>query len=318
MKKNLSKKIYYWASNIEKNSGEGILANKFLNLLNRNYKNYKFIKLNNFNNKDNFLYNYVLPFWGIVKIWKYYLKGNKVSYVNYLPIWNIFIFLFLPKKTIFGPITGTDTKKNPIYNLFKLVGIYFLKKSSNNLLFSHDQFKKYFTKRRNIFYNFLFYEFKIKHLSKNKKFDIVFYYKKNKNKGNNFLISILKNIPSKYSIAIFGDFIPDFKIKKNIKNFGTISRKKAINIISLSKFALTSKENHFSFFALDSVSRGLNVFYNKKLKIYKDLKTNMFFPLDFNDINFSLNYIVKNLAKKKRKTFFYFSYKNFDEYLFDK
>ena len=163
MKKNLSKKIYYWANNTEKNSGEGILANKFLKLLSENFKNYKFINLNNFNKNNNFIYNYLLPFWGILKIWKYYLNGNKVSYINYLPIWNIFIFLLLPKKTILGPITGTNTKKNLVYNFLKLVGIYILKKSNSKLLFSHDQFKKYFPNKKKIFFNFLFYEFKIQH-----------------------------------------------------------------------------------------------------------------------------------------------------------
>ena len=104
-------------------------------------------------------------------------------------------------------------------------------------------------------------------------------------------------------------------MKKNIKNFGIVSRKKALNIINLSKFALTSKENHYSFFSLDSLSRGLNIFYNKKLKIYNNLKTNMFFPINFNNIDLSINYIINQLNKRKRKKFFYFNCKNFDKYI---
>ena len=38
------------------------------------------------------------------------MKGNKICYINYLPIWNFLIFVVLPKKTILGPITGIDLK----------------------------------------------------------------------------------------------------------------------------------------------------------------------------------------------------------------
>ena len=45
------KKIFYWCNDIQENSGEGILANKFLKLLKNNYNNYKFINLNRFKKK---------------------------------------------------------------------------------------------------------------------------------------------------------------------------------------------------------------------------------------------------------------------------
>ena len=45
------KKIFYWSNDIQKNSGEGILAGNFLKLLKNKYGNYKYINLNKFKKK---------------------------------------------------------------------------------------------------------------------------------------------------------------------------------------------------------------------------------------------------------------------------
>ena len=117
------KKIYYWVNDIEKNSGEGILANNFLKLIKIKFKNHKYININNFSKKNNLLYNYLSPFCGVILIWTYHLQGKKVSYINYLPILNFLLFLLLPKETILGTITGTNTKKNILYLVLKNIGI---------------------------------------------------------------------------------------------------------------------------------------------------------------------------------------------------
>ncbi len=309
------KKIFYWANDFEENSGEGILARNFLNLLKKNLKNYKYINLNKFKKRNNILYNYITPLYGIIKIWKYHSKGYKVCYINYLPIWNILIFLLLPKNTILGPITGTTTKKNILYKLFCFIGAIILRRKEK-LLFSHNQLKVYFSNNKKNFYNFLFYKFKVKDVAPKKKFEIVFYFKDNNNKGNYFLINLLKEISQKHKIAIIGDNLPKPTNTKNIINFGTLKRNQAIKVIGSANFALTSKENHFSFFALDCLSKGLKVFYNEKLKIPNDIKTNMFIPINFTNLNNSINTVQKTLRKKKNKrSFFKFKSKNFDKYL---
>ena len=144
-------KIYYWASNIKKNSGEGILALNFLSLLKKKYKNHKFINLNQLSHKETFFYNYILPYVGVFKLWRYYLGGEKICYINYLPIWNFLLFLVLPKSTILGPITGTNIKKSYIYRILKHIGIFFLKKN-NKILFSHNQFRKYFKEKKKLLF----------------------------------------------------------------------------------------------------------------------------------------------------------------------
>ena len=171
-------KIYYWASNVKKNSGEGILALNFMSLLKVKYKNCILIKLNNFNQKENFFYNYILPFFGIFKLWIYHIKGKNICYINYLPIWNFLIFMILPSKTILGPVTGTNSKKNIIYNLLKHIGIFYLKLKSDKILFSHSQFKIYFKNYKKAYYNFILYNFNFKKSLANKRFDYIFYFKK--------------------------------------------------------------------------------------------------------------------------------------------
>ena len=168
-------------------------------------------------------------------------------------------FFTFTKETILGPITGTTTKKNLLYKFLVFIGIGVLKIKKKKLLFSHDQFKKYFKSNKKYFFNFLFYNFKIDYNGPKKKFDLVFYFKKNTNKGNYFLINLIEKISYKYKIAVIGDNYPKFKSNKNIRSFNC-NRKRAHKIISLSNFALSSKENHYSFFVLDSLSKGLSVF----------------------------------------------------------
>ena len=116
-------KIYYWANNISKNSGEGILALNFLKLLKKKIKKQYYLNLINLKKRKFFFIIMFFHFGGVARIWKCYLEGRKVCYLNYFsPIWN-FLLVLLPKETIMGPITGTNTKKK--FNL------YFFKKNWN-------------------------------------------------------------------------------------------------------------------------------------------------------------------------------------------
>ena len=108
LKKN-KKIIYYWASNEENNNGEGFLAKNYLIFIKKNFKNYKLQPINNFNYSDQntLFYKYLVPLIGALILWKYYIKNQKISYINYLPAWNIILILLLPPKTIIGPVSGS-------------------------------------------------------------------------------------------------------------------------------------------------------------------------------------------------------------------
>jgi hypothetical protein len=147
------KNIYFWACDICKSSGEGILARSFikkLKIYNKNYKiinickKSKFQKKNLEQNCSNFFHKYIFPLYGIYVLWKYHLNGKITCYINYLPLWNILIFLLLPQKTILGPITGSyplkkwSIKLNFIYKISSVI----LKIKYNKLLFSTNFFAK--------------------------------------------------------------------------------------------------------------------------------------------------------------------------------
>ena len=109
----IKKNIYIWISDYSNFTGEGNLARLFVNLRLKNRYNIKICKFKskNYLVKKIFNYKYILPFLGVINCWKYYFLGKKVCYLNYLPLWNILIFILLPPKTILGPITGGSNFK---------------------------------------------------------------------------------------------------------------------------------------------------------------------------------------------------------------
>lgn len=309
----MKKKFYYWANDINENSGEGILGNNFLFLLKKKYPSFKMINLNRYKKRHTFFYNYITPFLSLPYLHFYNLKGYKTSYINYLPIWNFLLILLMPQKTLLGPITGSDLKKNFLYIFFKFLGIAVLKIKYKYLLFSHEQFKKFFKYNKNIKYNFLLFNFNNK-ITVLKKYDFIFYLRKHNNKGNFFLIQLIDYFSKYFTIAIIGDYLDNFKNKKNIFFFGNISRSKARKIISRSKFAVGTRENLFSFFTLDCLSYYLDVFYNKNFKINKSIKTNLLHSINFDNPKKAISK-VRYILSKKRKKYIYLKKENFLNYL---
>lgn len=293
-------KIFYWASDISKNNGEGILAENFLILLKKNNPNFRLIKIKKISlNPNSFVDKYILPFYGIFKIWIYHLQNQKTCYINYLPLWNFLIFLLLPKKTLLGAITGTIIKRKfgLILNFFNKLSIKIISIKFDKILLSTNFFKKEFKKKR-VFDNFLLYNFKYQKESKTKKFDFIIYYRKHNIKGNNFLLEIVKFLIKNYKIAVIGEKLLDHK---NIKNFGYLPRNLAKKIISQSKYGIASAENLYSFFAQDCLSSKLIIFYNKVFKKYCYHFQKQLVPIDFSKVKKSEKIILFNLKKNKFK-----------------
>ena len=96
---------------------------------------------------------YLSTIYGIIYCWKKFLKNERVCYLNYLPLWNFLIFVFLPPKTILGPITGgANYSKSNIFSyfirgiifpLFYKISEFSLNLRQSNLVFSTDLLKKY-------------------------------------------------------------------------------------------------------------------------------------------------------------------------------
>ena len=203
--------IFVWSSDYENFTGEGLLARCFvenyfknkgtIKIISNNSdyilkKKYSFLKKKKYFN--NFLTKYLYPFYGVILVWYYHLKGKQTCYVNYLPLWNFLIFIFLPKETILGPITGNIYKDNfynlntffrkiifPIFYFISLKIIFFKYK---NVIFSTDNLKEIIPKNKIKYclFNFclLFYN---KRKLTTKKIDFLFYIRKHPLKSNFFI-----------------------------------------------------------------------------------------------------------------------------------
>ena len=130
---------------------------------------------------------------GIFKIWKEHFANKKTIYLNYLPLWNFFIFLLLPKNTVLGPITGGSnfTKSNSlnyyvrkyIFPILFFISLKIIKKKFNLIIFSTDLLRKYIKNDQKFIFNYCLNIYKNKFFKNKKVYDIIFYYRKNRNKN---------------------------------------------------------------------------------------------------------------------------------------
>ena len=142
-------RLFVWACDFSNKTGEGKLARLFIKYLKKN-KNYKII----LNQKKTLNYKYISTIIGIIYCWKKYLKNQKVCYINYLPLWNFIIFIFLPPKTILGPITGGAKHtglniesifiRSLIFPLCYKISEFFLALRDSKIIFSSNLLKKKF------------------------------------------------------------------------------------------------------------------------------------------------------------------------------
>ena len=324
-----------WVSDCSLTSGEGILANKFIDILykkkkfqnalvksfeNEFYYSKKDIK-NSLSIKNNFIHKYIAPFYGVYFLSKY-ASSKRIIYVNYLPLWNFFIFLLLPKKTILGPITG-GSYDGPVSNInlfirkyifpfFYRISLKIIYKKYNNLLFSTELCKKYVDKKfyKRTLFNFVFIFFKRTYKKKKIKYDVVFYNRNHPLKKTTILLKILVNLKNKFNVYIFGDYLSKFK------NFGFISKNKVLDLLNKTRIAFSSSENLYSLFSLDCLNNRVFIFFDKTTHVNLKYKSKYFIPVNYanvetvkkeiNILGKKANYVVndsifENHVKNKKK-----------------
>lgn len=278
-----------WASDYAENSGEGNLARLFTKYLIKR-KNYK-IK---FNKMNNIKYNkYFSPFIGILYCWKYYFVNKNVAYINYLPLWNFFIFMFLPPKTILGPITGGAKYSSRhklnflirkyLFTLFYKISECFLLLRSSEIIFSTDLLKEKLSKKlkQKSKFNFLIKNIRIsKFKNKKRSIDLILYYRKHMNKESFFPKKFIRRMAkSGAKISVIGDKLNI----KNIKNYGYLKNINVQRLQAQSKFTIASGENIYSIFTVECL------LYNVKVLIEKKHYTQINF--------FKKNFLVTNFDK---------------------
>ncbi len=300
----IKKQIFIWCCDLSKTTGEGILANKFINDLKLFNQKLKF-NINKPSKQKNILIKRFLnPLFGVIYLWKiFFTKKNKtICYVNYLPLWNFLLFVFLPPNTLLGPITGGSLyNKNSlinyilrkyILNLFNYISVLILNIRHKKLLFSTDLLKKKINNDKHYF-NYVLKDLKIKKNKIKKKYDLIFYLNEHKNKDTNLQIKLANNLSSNFKIITVGKKIENSKIR----NLGYIPRNNLLKILEKTKFAFLSSENLYSLFAIDSISSNTNIFF-KKVKNYKSFNLKGIYYVDYNNYNNLLSQIERQLIKK--------------------
>ena len=279
--------IIFWASDYSSRSGEGILARIFIKKLKQNKKidhiyriKSNFVKLDiNFNKKKftSLIHKYIIPLYGVLNLWFYYLKNHKTAYLNYLPLWNFVILLLLPPNCLLGPITGTIDEKKKFFlkNLLEKISEIIIK----------IRYKK-----------------------------AIFYIRKDFFNKNYFFQNLISNLLNlNFKIVTIGDKIQ----KKNILNFGYQNRKITQKIISSCRYSVGNRENLYSFFAQDCLKNNLTVFYNNQFKKYEIFKMSNLYPINFEDYNLATNQILNKINNKKKNFIVSFKKDLFDNYFND-
>ncbi len=284
------KKLFVWTCDYSENSGEGKLARLFIRYLNK--KKRFAIK---FNQKKTLKQKYLSTLLGIIYCWKKYFNNETVCYLNYLPLWNFLIFIFLPPKTILGPITGGANFSKSNFNSLIIRGLIFpifykisefcLVLRNTKIIFSTDLLRKYLFKKtiKKSNFNFVIKNFSFKKKPKIKKeIDFIIYYRKHTNKSDFFPYKFIKRLKeNNFKICVVGEklSIP------SIKNFGYLTSHKINLLQSKAKYTIASGENLYSFFILECLTNHVKIITKKKFKKKIRSFEKKFIELDFDSLN---------------------------------
>ena len=353
---NLSKKYVAWACEINRNQGEGKLAQNFLNYLSEikrisiNIKTlnnkikisngkliYSYKELFTVKNQLNFFEKYLNPLVGVFYLWYNFLRGRKVIYVNFLPLWNFLIFLLLPPGSILGPITGTTEINSHSYferflrkyimpSTFR-ISMSIINFRKLDILFATESLKHIVEKKikNRIFYNFSLNEIssfddKKTNTFHDRQYDFCLYFRKHPNKNELFFKKFIDNFKVNFpgrKLIIFGDD-PEVEENDNIKFLGTVDNKIILNYLNQTKFSIVSDETLFSFFMLDCLSKNVAVFYNKKNYTFDQRLINLVakvHQINFNNFEESLSKINEILNRTQEIP--NYKFENFKDYYAD-
>jgi glycosyltransferase involved in cell wall biosynthesis len=284
--------IYCWGCDLATTSGEGQLLYKFVseNLRNnqkiiiRNTKakivlkkDFDLKQINNTSNKLklNFYDSYMTPYIGILYLWYRYILGNKVCYINFLPLWNIFLFILLPPGTKLGPISGSYYKgrvfnfesflRKYITPILYKISNFFLHWRKQNLIFNTDILTEFLSPKiqAKSKFNYIFNNIQINLYNKFKDIDLLIYNRNYFNKSNFFFEKVITKLQEdNFKVYYFGD-----KINAKLNNYKKIIENKKVNeYLNRSKFTIISSENFYSFYCLEAIQNNVNLFYDNNFK----------------------------------------------------
>lgn len=309
---------FAWASDFNEDTGEGRLARLYLMQFSKDcntkililsqdqkyllYNNkIKILKKNNkFNNFKSFSF-----FIGIFYSWFFFFQRAPFIYVNYLPLWNFLIYIFLSPGSKIGPITGSKIfNNNQKIRKFFFPTLYILSLSIiylrfEKVTFATDNLKNYIKKKysKNYYFNFCLKYIKyLKYLySQKKSIDFIIYNKIHKNKYNAFIRKIVFFLISKrFIVHCFGEKLNVY----GVVNHGYLSNKEATNLIVKSKYMINSGENFYTFFLMECIKYRVNIIYNIPTYPYEKSKLKNILGINYNNLHLSrikiIDFVNKN------------------------
>lgn len=316
--------LYIWANDYSSNTGEGRLARNFISFLQKKYPR-SIIKIktpekefiiensqiekNYITQKNNFFYKYLVFIYGIFYLWS--KRNNKIVYINYLPLWNFFIFLLLPKKTILGPITGgvIVEKINNLENFIRIflfpalykVSLFIINIKFSKVLFSTNLLEKYtnIKNKNSFFFGYVYNLFLTKTplINKNKIYDLIFYNRNYYSKKSYLVKSIILDLPKEVKVCVIGDKCEG----KRFINKGYVSHQQVLKLISQSKLAFGSSENLLSLFVIDCYNSGVKLIYDKNTLINNVISRKNSLVIDYKNSMNSAKSIFLEIKKYKFK-----------------
>jgi len=319
MVRGLKYDVFVWSSDFENFRGEGILARIFLKKISAHsskkfliqtpgntylvYKN-RIRLLKKKKLEINIVSKYISLYYGIILIWKNYFKKKKTIYLNYLPLWNFLIFIFLPKNTFLGPITGGAFYFNVnlfqkiirkcFFPLFYLISLILIRIRFSNIIFSTSLLKKYNFFREKFIYNFCLSIFN-NYNNYSKNIDFFIYYKLNSTKSPEILNNIINYLSdSGFKVIVLGDEIKN----KNVIYFKHLERNSLLAFLKKTKFTIISNENFYSLFSIDCISSNVRIFYDKRItpdKFY--FHHSYYIPIEFDNFNKMKKRITSSVNK---------------------
>ena len=217
-------------------------------------------------------YKYISPFVGIFFCWFFFLTKKNIAYINYLPLWNSILFIFLPPKTTFGPITGGANYvrseqffiRKYIFPILYKISEFFLNLRNINIVFSTDLLQSQIskkTKKKSLF-NYVFKLISVKK-KREKTIDFLIYHRNHYNKKQFFPYDLVgKLVTLNFKVHIIGDHLNN----RSVVNHGFVNNKKVESLMEKTHYSLVSNENIYGLFTIECINNHVRLIMEQKSK----------------------------------------------------
>lgn len=224
---------------------------------------------------------YLWLLWQIIQL--HFMRKADVVVLNYLPLWNVFFFLLVPKTIILGPITGGGPINSRHLGLsgWRLISVIltrnviipFLYKISALIIRWRSLQVKPGTPAVNLALGFSealprFIETdyvsiqaadSLNAIAK-RSVDVIAYIGPHVLKNSQLTIHVVNSLASDgYKVILLGTMEPDIKINNKIKHYSNVNHKTVLHMMSKSRTLLSLSLEQAGFFSFEAAASGCTV-----------------------------------------------------------